>query len=169
MTLVPVISSPKRKNVVLSAFFCSSSGLEPRTVFGVVVFVSKSPLRSKQLWSWRHSSIVLNFRTTGNALTGNRTHDTFSVVLTAIFSSWSQEISLPSLVQIDLSILELLTSKRTQTHNFSFICKVASACFGFKGLRTLFELRNVCSVKRDTGFQRWAVKEKEALLAYLRY
>jgi hypothetical protein len=37
----------------------------------------QSPRRTKQLWSWRRSSIVLSFRATETTLTGTRTQDTF--------------------------------------------------------------------------------------------
>jgi hypothetical protein len=77
-------------SVLLSRLFSdpqkpSSSGLEPRTVFGVMVFVPaiSSP---KQLCSWRRSSIVLSFRATETALTENRTEVTFCGVVTFLCS-----------------------------------------------------------------------------------
>jgi hypothetical protein len=38
---------------------------------------SESPLRNKQLWSWRRSSAMLSFRATRTTFTGNRTLDNF--------------------------------------------------------------------------------------------
>jgi hypothetical protein len=60
----------------LSLFPTSSPGLEPRTVFWFVILlpVISSP---KQLFSWRHSIIMLSFRGTETTFTGNRIQDNF--------------------------------------------------------------------------------------------
>jgi hypothetical protein len=54
----------------------TSSGLEPRTVLGVLAFVSVIS-SSKQIWSWRRSSVVHSIRATKTIFTGNRTQDNF--------------------------------------------------------------------------------------------
>jgi hypothetical protein len=116
VAFVSIISSPKRTNFTLAPFFCrayypsyrnhlhweSNSG----KFFGVRVSVF-SPSKQK-FWSRRHSSVMLSLRTTGNALSGNQTQDTFLRSFDPrVISSWSQEISIPYLLQIGLSVLDL--------------------------------------------------------------
>jgi hypothetical protein len=95
-----------------SAFgdLCNSGdlGIEPRQIFwGPGLCLCNFLFNFKQLWPWRLSSIVLCFRGTGNSRTENRTQDIFQSFYLPMFSSWSQGISMPSLVQIGASVLEL--------------------------------------------------------------
>jgi hypothetical protein len=86
VTLVPVIISPKQTTLDLAPFFYRAwfpsnrnrlrRESNPGQFFGFMAFVSVLS-SSKQLLSWRRSSIVVSFRATGPALTGNRTQDTF--------------------------------------------------------------------------------------------
>jgi hypothetical protein len=45
---------------------------------------------TKQLWSWRRSSIVLSLRTTETNLTATRTQDTFGVLTYSKYLTGSQ-------------------------------------------------------------------------------
>jgi hypothetical protein len=92
--LVSVISSPKRTILVSGPFVgravswlhrSSSPGMEPRTVFRACGLTLCNVLLESK------NSGLAPFRATGTALTGKRTLP---------LSSWSQRISVPSLVHI---------------------------------------------------------------------
>jgi hypothetical protein len=92
-------------SIVLSIRFTETIFTGTRTYVrfsGFWPLFRQSPLRNKQLWSWRRSSIMLSVRATGTAL-----RTLFRSFGPPVFSSWSQGISLPSLVQIGFSVLEL--------------------------------------------------------------
>jgi hypothetical protein len=113
-----------------------SPGIEPRTVFSMLwSLFPLPPIWNKQLWSWCCFSIVLTFRATRNALTGTQTHDNFRSFDLSMFSSLSQGISMPNLVYICLSIVELKVNIHTQ--NFNCICKKKKIKLYYKVIKLL--------------------------------
>jgi hypothetical protein len=72
----------------------------------VVTFVSVIS-SSKQLWFWCRSYIMFNFQATETTFTENQTQDIEQEFWPVYVSSGSEEISMPNLVQIDVSFLEL--------------------------------------------------------------
>jgi hypothetical protein len=126
VTFVTLISPPKQIALVLALFFIVLSFRATETIFtraqtqeffGFLAFVPVTSRRNK-LWSFRRSSIVLSSYRNRPHRDSNAGHFSRSFDL-AMFSSLSQGISMPSLVQISVSILELKVN--IHTHNFNFI------------------------------------------------
>jgi hypothetical protein len=79
------------------------------------------------IWSWKQTTDFLSCLVSelqNQYSAGLKLTTFFRSSDLSIFSSWSQKINIPSLVQIGLPVLE-----QTRAHNFSFMCKL-SAIFG---------------------------------------
>lgn len=121
LMFILVISSPKQcwfylsSSIIISFWTMETifTGTQTQDGFsGLWSLLLYSSHQNKQLWSWCHSSIMHSFVVVGTTLTRTWIEDLWSFDPSKI-PFWFYGIGMPSLIQIDVSVLELLVTMLT--------------------------------------------------------